>query len=116
MTKATTIPQDAVIADIQKSKTGAWRVRVYWFAGVITGLVFMLAIVAGWHIILSLAPYVLVIIGLIALAFVAVGLYEFYQGSKTRHKTHDAKRRMIEAQAREAEARARAAEFFRPVQ
>lgn len=112
MTKSTTIPQDAVIADIQKSKTGAWRVRVYWFAGVITGLVFMLAIVAGWHIVLTVAPYVLVIIAIVTLGFVGWLFYELFQNSKTRHKTHNAERRIIEAEARAKEAQARALEFF----
>lgn len=110
MTKSA-IPQDVVIADLQKNKAG-YRIRLFWFAGVFTAFVFGLVILAGWHIVVTLAPYVLSFVGLVVLLLAGVFFYELVQGSKTRHKEHNARRRIIEAKAREQEAIARKAEFF----
>lgn len=105
------IPRDAVLADVQRTKTGT-RIRVYWIAGFFTALVFIVAIVAAWRVVVAVAPYLFGLAVLITLAFVAVVFYELAQGGHTRHKEHDARRRIIEAQARQQEAAARAAEFF----
>jgi len=112
MTNSTNRFQDVVIADFERKRGGAWRVRLFWFAGVFTAFVFALGIVAGWHIIVTIAPYILVVVVLLALLFAVVFVYEFVEGSKTRHKEHDVRRRTLEAQAQRAEAEARAASFF----
>jgi len=110
MTKATSI-QDTVIIDAAKTKTG-WRIKVYWFAGIFTAFVFALAIIAGWHVIVTIAPYLLTALGLAIFGLIVFGFYELIQISRTRHKTYNAKRRIIEAEATQKEAEARAAEFF----
>jgi hypothetical protein len=49
MAKDATV-QDTVILDVQHKPGGPWRIRVFWFAGLFTALVFSLAIIAGWRI------------------------------------------------------------------
>jgi hypothetical protein len=110
MTKTTTI-QDTVIADVQKNKSG-WRIRIFWFAGVFSAVVFILMIVAAWHIIVTIAPYIMLAVsGCIILLFCWMA-YEIYQNIATSHVKHNAERRILNAQANKVEAEARAATFY----
>lgn len=103
--------QDTVILDATKNRSG-WRIRIFWFAGVFTAIVFSLMIIAAWHIILAIAPYVIGLLSLCITGCLLWLLYELYQFSQTTHAKHDAERRIIKAQAAKAEAEARAAMFF----
>lgn len=111
MASTANIPKDSVLADIQRTKTGT-RVRIFWTAGIFTAFVFTVAIVAAWSIVVTVAPYLFALAIVVCIGFLAIAFYELVQNSKTRHKTHDATRRIIEAEARAKEAQARALEFF----
>lgn len=112
MTNPTISHQDAVIADIQHKPGGAWRVRIFWFAGAFTAIVFSLMIVAGWHIIVTIAPYVVGLLSVVIVLCMVWLVYEMFQYTKTRHVKYGAERRIILAQADKAEAEARAAAFY----